>query len=344
LISTKGLQAYKQTKISRTRLDTAISNLRGSLGVELLQATRAPHLRASFVFSRKNRQSSHLPLKRSVDEITRILLPEPIAHSLMSVEQLIVVPTLGIGTVPFPLLQPFGSSLMIVDQMSVSIAPSLFDIGQQIEPWDPAILESPKDSGRHYPALVVGNPYFLTYGDWVFPPLSGAEQEARAVARMLKVKPLIGKNATKKAVKTSAVRASILYFATHAGADASDGFLALSADSPDAEKWTGQEIHNSRFENAYLAVLSACQTGLGMVHDGGINGVARSFQMGGVPRVVMSLWRVDDAATAELMQHFIGHLKQGMPAEALRQAMLDERKRHPDPSQWASFVLFGTPR
>jgi CHAT domain-containing protein len=58
----------------------------------------------------------------------------------------------------------------------------------------------------------------------------------------------------------------------------------------------------------------------------------------------MSLWSVDDLATSELMQAFIKHLENDIPAEALREAMLEVRKQYPAPSQWASFVLFGTPR
>jgi CHAT domain-containing protein len=62
----------------------------------------------------------------------------------------------------------------------------------------------------------------------------------------------------------------------------------------------------------------------------------------------MSLWRVDDDATSDLMQSFIRHLQSNdpnmMPAEALRQSMMEVKKRRPQPMQWASFVLFGTPR
>ncbi|MBA3766613.1 MAG: CHAT domain-containing protein, partial [Acidobacteria bacterium] len=87
-----------------------------------------------------------------------------------------------------------------------------------------------------------------------------------------------------------------------------------------------------------------CQTGLGKVHDAGVIGLSRAFQIAGVPRVVMSLWSVNDKATAELMKSFVKYLQTHMPSEALRLAMLDVRKRRPEPSQWASFVLFGTPR
>jgi CHAT domain-containing protein len=58
----------------------------------------------------------------------------------------------------------------------------------------------------------------------------------------------------------------------------------------------------------------------------------------------MSLWNVDDEATAYLMNRFFLYLKhstQNIPAGAMRRAVLETRKRYPHPSQWASFSLFG---
>ena len=75
----------------------------------------------------------------------------------------------------------------------------------------------------------------------------------------------------------------------------------------------------------------------------GIIGLARSFQLAGVPRVIMSLWSVDDGATAELMQAFSDYLPALPPAEALRKAMLRVRVKRPNPLEWVPFVLFGTP-
>jgi CHAT domain-containing protein len=82
-------------------------------------------------------------------------------------------------------------------------------------------------------------------------------------------------------------------------------------------------VQQARLTDTQIAILSAYQTGLGKVHDAGIIGLARAFQIAGVPRVLMSLWSVDDAATNELMQAFVKHLENDIPAEALRKAMLD---------------------
>jgi CHAT domain-containing protein/Tfp pilus assembly protein PilF len=112
-----------------------------------------------------------------------------------------------------------------------------------------------------------------------------------------------------------------------------DGFLRL------------HEIYNLQL-NADLVVLSACETGLGKEIKGeGLIGLTRGFMYAGAPRVVASLWNVDDLATAELMKLFYQRmLKDGLPAgAALRAAQLElsGQKRWASPYFWAGFVLHG---
>ncbi|HVJ17948.1 MAG TPA: CHAT domain-containing protein, partial [Polyangiaceae bacterium] len=166
------------------------------------------------------------------------------------------------------------------------------------------------------------------------------------VATRLGATALIGEAATESAVASRAGSADLLYFASHGVADESNpldgGFLALAADSADG-KWTAREIQHARYDGAGLAVLSACQTGRGMAHDGGIIGLARAFHLAGVRRVMMSLWDVDDAGTYELMCRMFGHLNEDFPAEALRKAMLEQRSAGAPASVWAAFTVFGAP-
>lgn len=195
--------------------------------------------------------------------------------------------------------------------------------------------------------LIVGNPYLPESPGWLVPNLPGAEQEAQAIAATLDSTPLIGREATKYKVIQKAEDSSFLYFATHGISSSEDplsnSFLMLSAENFEQGWWTAREIQITNLR-AEMAILSACQTGLGQTHDAGIIGLSRAFQLAGVPRVVMSLWNVDDQATSQLMQDFINYLTDYIPVEALRRAMLDLRKQYPEPSKWASFVLFGTPR
>jgi CHAT domain-containing protein/tetratricopeptide (TPR) repeat protein len=112
-----------------------------------------------------------------------------------------------------------------------------------------------------------------------------------------------------------------------------DGFLRVN------------DIYNLRL-NADLVVLSACQTGLGKeVRGEGIMGLTRAFLYAGAPRVIVSLWNVNDRATATLMGSLYRKmLGQGMrPAEALRAAQLELRtnKQWASPYYWAAFQLQG---
>jgi CHAT domain-containing protein/Tfp pilus assembly protein PilF len=112
-----------------------------------------------------------------------------------------------------------------------------------------------------------------------------------------------------------------------------DGFLRL------------HDIYNLKL-GADLVVLSACKTGLGKDIKGeGLVGLTRGFLYAGAPRVVASLWKVDDRATAELMKMFYQRmLRDGLrPAAALRRAQIDIQKlpRWAAPYYWAGFTLQG---
>jgi CHAT domain-containing protein len=106
------------------------------------------------------------------------------------------------------------------------------------------------------------------------------------------------------------------------------------------------EIYNLNLP-AELVILSACQTGLGKEIKGeGLVGLTRGFMYSGAARVLASLWRVDDKATAELMKHFYQAMlgKERLPAAAaLRAAQLAlwKQKRWQAPYYWAGFVLQG---
>jgi len=98
---------------------------------------------------------------------------------------------------------------------------------------------------------------------------------------------------------------------------------------------------------ADLVVLSACQTGLGKDMRGeGLVGLTRGFMYAGSPRVVASLWKVDDRATAELMQRFYHGMlgsEHFTAAAALRaaQVSMSKTKGFESPYYWAAFTLQG---
>jgi CHAT domain-containing protein len=116
-------------------------------------------------------------------------------------------------------------------------------------------------------------------------------------------------------------------------AEAEDGILT-------AEDVTGLDLLDTE-----LVVLSACETGLGEVRVGeGVFGLRRAFVLAGARTLVMSLWKVPDEQTRELMEEFYRRLLAGAPrADALREAQLVIRAKHPHPYFWGAFICQGDP-
>src|SRR5262249_10159160 len=184
-------------------------------------------------------------------------------------------------------------------------------------------------------------------------PFSRSEAQAIATLAPSSVSVFLGFDATReRAVGGALADYRFVHFATHGVVNQTlpslssvvlslvdrsgrprDGFVML----PDVYDMT---------LNAEVVVLSGCQTALGkdVVGEGPI-GLARGFMYAGVPRVVASLWQVDDLATAELMKRFYRGvlLEKLTPGAALRaaQRQLAATRRWRSPYFWAPFVLQG---
>ncbi|HYK22706.1 MAG TPA: CHAT domain-containing protein, partial [Pyrinomonadaceae bacterium] len=105
------------------------------------------------------------------------------------------------------------------------------------------------------------------------------------------------------------------------------------------------DLYNLKL-SADLVVLSACQTALGKeVRGEGLVGLTRGFMYAGAPRVVASLWQIDDRASAEFMKRFYQAMlvQKLRPAAALRaaQVSMQNDKRWSQPHYWAAFTLQG---
>ncbi|BAU16078.1 TPR repeat-containing protein (plasmid) [Leptolyngbya sp. NIES-3755] len=271
------------------------------------------------------------------------LLIEPIASLLPTDpnQHIVFIPDGTLFLVPFPALKAANGQFLI-EQHTIRTASSI-----QLLDKTRALRSRPKGNN----ALIIGNP--LMPIDPNSPQakrltnLPNAEQEARAIAPLFNTQAITGKAGTKETILQQISDARIIHFATHGSFSDRNGFkswLALAPSEKDSGILTAEEVAQLKL-NADLVVLSACDTGRGRVTGDGVVGLSRSFIAAGVPSVIVSLWAVPDAPTAELMQQFYQQLKRNPDkAQALRQAMLTTLKTHPNPKDWAAFTLIGEAR
>jgi CHAT domain-containing protein len=155
-----------------------------------------------------------------------------------------------------------------------------------------------------------------------------------------------------RAMSTELGKYRILHFATHAllnNKHPEFSGIVLSLVNKRGEQVNGflqlRDIYNLNLP-AELVVLSACQTGLGKeIRGEGLIGLTRGFMYVGAARVMASLWKVDDAATAALMTQFYKRVlgERLRPAEALRASQTEmwRQKAWKSPYYWAAFTLQG---
>lgn len=182
--------------------------------------------------------------------------------------------------------------------------------------------------------------------------LPGTQLELRAISSSLKGRFLYGEAANEEAFKTLAAEYSVLHLAMHGQADAQNPinsrllFSDTATSQAEDNSLYAFEIYNLPLK-AELVVLSACETGYGkMIAGEGVFSLAREFRNAGAQSVLMTLWKVDDRISAELMESFYAALGKGKDREtALRMAKLSYLENadplYSHPAYWAGFVTIG---
>jgi CHAT domain-containing protein len=227
-------------------------------------------------------------------------------------------------------------------------------------------------------ATLIGYPDF---GSDRIPELPATQVEVDEINKVLKtsgysVNELVQKDASETNLK-NAKEVNVLHIATHgyflkdvvkiywpigvhadnakdnvllrsglilAGATSEDRQLA-GLDSVNNGVITSYEAMNLDLEGTGLVVLSACETGLGEIRSGeGVYGLQRAFLTAGAHALIMSLWKVDDMATQQLMNLFYSNwIRTGDKQKAFRQAQMQlmANPKYKEPFFWGAFVMMG---
>lgn len=302
--------AYFRREYSAGRVTTLMKELSSRVGLMSLWRTRSgsgPTPKSELLTGRTEQEI--------LTDLSNELFWPAMRGSLDGLERLSIVPIDEMSSIPLSALQPRGDGRPAVELFSINILAFLADIQKGPTSW-PQPVKS---------ALVIGNPRPSNDAEYSWVSLPGAEDEARKVHETFGGSLLLRQKATKKNVLAAATTADLMHFAAHGFSDEEQpldkSFLMLS-DS----RLTAREVQSLRLTANPIVVLSACQTGEGLIMEAGIVGIARAFQIAGASNTVMSLWAVDDAATAALMAEFDLSLKSYSPADAMRRAMLSTRK------------------
>jgi CHAT domain-containing protein len=243
-------------------------------------------------------------------------------------ELVVFIPQGALFLAPFPALQNSAGEFLI-EQHTIQIAPSIQTLA----------IQPPAEGIDRSKALIVGNPAPMPES---LPSLTGAEEEAKAIAKILETTPIIGEAATETAIVKQMPQAKLIHLATHGLFDEHQGLassLAFSTKENNDGFLTAAEILDLDL-TADLVVLSACNTGRGKITGDGVVGLSRSFLLAGAQSTMVSLWPVSDLSTSALMTDFYRQLENNLTQpQALRQAMLDTMQTYPDPREWAAFML-----
>jgi CHAT domain-containing protein/Tfp pilus assembly protein PilF len=230
------------------------------------------------------------------------------------------------------------------------------------------------NAGERNPALLVGNPTYgrpgelvaqastraIDFDNRIFPALPGTQDEVDLIApKLAEAEVYTQTNATEAIIKEQ-TQPNILHIATHGFFEPDEEILnpllqsglilagAAAGGQSGADQdgiLTALEVTGMNLRGTQLVVLSACETGLGEVTtDEGIYGLRRAFVLAGSQTQVISLWKVDDTATQELMVNYYDRLLSGTPRDAaLRETQLAflESEDYSHPYYWAAFIGSG---
>src|SRR5712691_1356822 len=265
------------------------------------------------------------------------LLLRPISSALESCEHVTIVPYGMLHYLPFHCL--FDGVQFVVERLDVSYLPSA------------ALMEICHQRGQRAEANRIPLKRSLVMGLSDGGRLAFAVQEAKAVAQQLGAPGILNQDATTTLLQEAGANSPIVHIAAH-------GLFRLDAPNFSHIKLADRqlstiEVFNLDLSSCTLVTLSACETGRAVV--GGVDeviGLGRGFLYAGAASLLPTLWKVDDASSAELMEMFyqalLGEYSKAAALAGAQRAFLARartsiRPYRVHPYFWAAFHLIGDP-
>ncbi|MEQ8303130.1 MAG: CHAT domain-containing protein [Cyclobacteriaceae bacterium] len=258
------------------------------------------------------------------------VLLRPIENEISDYDHAMVIPIQSLYYLPFSALldrTSERSSQYALERFNIAYVSSTYLLG--------LLMQSNVEATDRY--LLFGDP------DGTLP---GAGAEVRAIGEITASNNLfMNKQASLTNLIKNASGSKVVHLATHGYLDerSPEESSILLADN----NLTMPQIFNLPLDKTEMIVLSACETGKGGGKGMEYATMARAFANAGAPTVVATLWKVDDAATQEIMVDFYGALKKGdSKLGALTGAQRNFAKQPGEkshPYYWAGFILMGKP-
>jgi CHAT domain-containing protein len=319
-----------------------------------------------FVITKKNFKISNSTLPENFDRLVRGLNNSlyysdfetfkksslPLSRVLVSrlppsIKQIVIVPSGRLGTIPFEALPLNAKSMTHFD--GVKFLLEKYAISYEFA--TALMLQRDSNASNQAASIYLCAPIQFPEKDNLN-ELPGTEKEVTAIASLFSKSSYVAKfqEANETNIKAATLSSyDYLHFATHGIVDETEPELSrifLNTGNKDDGHLFSGEIYNLQLK-AQLAVLSACQTGLGKLSKGeGVIGLSRALTYAGAKNIIVSFWSVADESTAELMTSFYKRLIEDDEKNfsmALRQAKLQliKSRKFSTPYYWAPFVLIG---
>ena len=290
---------------------------------------------------------------KTASELNRILLEPALVDKkfIRDYQKLIVVPDGILSFVPFEAFIQEAPNDKAIDFKKLTYLVRKYSFSYSFS--SQVLMESNAEEFTDYG----GNTLIFSYGQdeqgaqVTNGTINGTSEESEYIASLMPATVFSGKEATKLNFKQHANEADIIHLALHGKANVENPLKGSIIFNSNGNSSAYDHLYSYELMNynlkARLAVLSACETGMGKIYEGeGVYNLARGFRYAGCPTLISSLWRIDDRSTALIVKGFYQQLAFGKNLDdALKQSKnqyinsADELLAHP--RYWAGMLLIG---